>query len=323
MLFYLSFGAFLLTLYEFSDMTLSQIALSIILLASCSSKLNEPSGGVSGGGKTPPTPIVAEIPEGALYADGNDEGTYELIQKCGYNYETPDLSGNHANESFRHIRQIMDTELNKYVFDFYLHIDNDDDRGLPNIKDRQRNEIKTDNHSPKSMVAQKGETLTMSWKFKLPSGFKTTTKFSHIHQLKGIDNKDGNADVGLPLITFTARSMSSGGQQLQIIYTSPASEGSKLTYLKKLDLSSFLGEWVEVTETVCFDTEGSYSVKIKRISDGKLLVELNNQQLNLWREGATGLRPKWGLYRSFGTNGELKPQLRDEVLKFADFLIEK
>lgn len=91
----------------------------------------------------------------------------------------------------------------------------------------------------------------------------------------------------------------------------------------RTDLADFLGEWVEVEETVKFAENGSYSVKIKRISDGKVLVSESGIKKNFWRDGTTGMRPKWGLYRSFGTDGSMKDQLRDETLKFADFKIEK
>ena len=260
---------------------------------------------------------------GKLQADGNDAKTYELILASGYNYETPDRSGEHAQQPFRHITQSHDSFLDKPVFDFWLHIENDDDRGKANIKDRQRNEIKTDSKSPKSMVAQKGETLKITWKFMLPEGMKTTTKFSHVHQLKGIDNSEGNADVSSPLITFTCRSISNGGQQFQIIYTSPSSSGKGNTYLHKSNLSEVLGEWLEVEEVVKFSETGSYSVLIKRMSDSKVIAKLENVSLDLWRTGSTGMRPKWGLYRWFGTDRSDAYLLRDECLKFADFNIRK
>lgn len=300
-------------------MAIAKLFLLAVLLSSCGEKVEPGARPIEP--KEPPKPVT--IPAGALYADGNDEATYELITRCGYNYETPDASGSHASAPFRHIRQVQDARLKKPVFQFYLHINEDDDRGLPNVKDRQRNEIKTDGHSPASLVAQQGETMHYSWKFKLPLFIKTTTKFAHIHQLKGIDNKEGTADVGLPLITFTLRSTSSGGQQFQIIHTSPTPMGSQATYLLKCDLNDFLGEWVEVEEKVKFDANGAYSVSIKRISDKKVLAKIENMPLHLWRDGTTGLRPKWGLYRSFGDKGSLKSQLRDEVLLFADFLIVK
>ena len=201
-----------------------------ILMAACSSGFVipdpdpnwKPSGGTQGGEEEKPEePVIPEEPEelveGMLRADGNDEGTYSLILERGYNYETPDESGDHKNAPFRHIHQRYDNVLKKNVFDFYIHIQNDDDRGKTDITDRQRNEIKTDAKSPASMVAQEGETLRISWKFRLPEGFKTTTKFCHIHQLKGIDNSEGTADVGMPLITFTCRTLSNGKQQFQVI----------------------------------------------------------------------------------------------------------
>lgn len=271
---------------------------------------------------------TTEIPvvkpgKGRLVADGDDEATYSLISSCGYAYETPDNSGGHASAPFRHITQSYDDFLKRYVFNFILHIQNDDDRGKTEITDRQRNEIKTDSKSPEYMVAAEGETLKLNWKFRLPEGMQTTTKFGHIHQLKGIDNSEGTADVDTPLITFTVRSVSGSKQQFQVIFNGPASVGPKNEYFTKCDLSGFLGQWVEATETVTFSENGSYSVTIKRLSDGKELVNVSREGINLWREGTTGMRPKWGLYRSFGENRSAQDQLRDEVLLFADFCIVK
>ena len=264
-----------------------------------------------------------ELKEGMLYADGNDEGTYALILARGYNIEAPDESGAHAQNPFRHIRQHTDAQLGRPVFDFYIHIQNDDDRGKTNITDRQRNEIKTDGKSPAALVAQEGETLRISWKFRLPEGMKTTTKFCHIHQLKGIDNSENTADVGMPLITFTCRSLSSGKQQFQVIYNGRTEDNTGNVNYGKADLADFLGQWVTVTETVKFAKDGSYQLVIYRMSDGKQLVKADVPHIDMWRNGTTGLRPKWGIYRSFGENRSLASELRDEVLNFADFYIEK
>ena len=267
--------------------------------------------------------VPAELKEGMLYADGNDEKTYELILSRGYNMEPPDQSGAHAEAPFRHIRQSVDPVLKRPVFDFYIHIQNDDDRGLANVTDRQRNEIKTDGKSPAALVAQEGETLRMSWKFCLPKGMKTTTNFCHIHQLKGIDNSEGTADVSMPLITFTCRSLSSGKQQLQVIHVGRTEDNTGNEYLAKADLSDFLGQWVSVSETATFAKDGSYHLVVFRMSDGKQLLKVDKEHVDLWRSGTTGLRPKWGIYRSFGQNRSLAGQLQDEILHFADFYIEK
>lgn len=256
---------------------------------------------------------------GTLVADGDDEGTYSLITGKGYGYETPDAD---HSPSVRHIRQVYDNDLARYVFAFDLHIDTDTDKGAD--EDRQRNEIKTYDASPASMVAQEGETITMSWYFKLPEGMQTTAAFSHVHQLKGLDNSGGTADVGNPLITFTCRSVS-GGQQFQVLNTLPSSQGSTVVHLKDVDLADFLGHWVRVTETaVCSGSTGKYSVEIVRLGDGKTLVSLDEVSAWLWRDGTEGIRPKWGLYRKYGESGvRAGCGLRDETLLFSDFTVGK
>lgn len=171
--------------------SLEALFISFCLIASCACN---PEIYNPGTGYNPPTtpdkPSVPEEPEepetpeepgtdpaekdGTLYADGNDAKTYELILACGYNHEAPDNW--HPEGNVRHIGQSYDKELDKYVFDFHLHILTDGDKDKP-LKDRQRNEIKTDAGSPASMVAQNGETLRMTWKFRLPEGMKTTKSF--------------------------------------------------------------------------------------------------------------------------------------------------
>ncbi len=83
------------------------------------------------------------------------------------------------------------------------------------------------------MVAQQGETLVMRWKFRLPDGMHTTSKFCHVHQLKGIDNSEGTADVSLPLITFTLRTLSNGARQFQVIHVPPTEQGPETCILRK------------------------------------------------------------------------------------------
>lgn len=266
-------------------------------------------------------PIIAFGQDGTLIANGDDAKTYELITSCGYFYETPDNSGGHAAEPFRHIQQSWDEQLGKYVFDFIIHTENDDDRGMAKIRDRQRNEIKTDNKSPEHMKAREGESLQMSWKFKLPEGMQTTSRFTHIHQIKGTDNKNHTADVGHPVVTFTVRSMKNGKQQFQVIYTGRA--GSENETLAKVDMAEFTGEWVSVVETVNFSEKGSYSLRIERLSDGKVLVDIRGIERDFWREGAVAMRPKWGIYRWFGKERSNIGELRDECLKFADFSVIK
>lgn len=262
---------------------------------------------------------------GSLVADGNSDATYSLIRACGYEEEVPDNSRDHSSAPFRHITQQEDAILGKPVFVFHIHAAIDDDRGLAGINDRQRNEIKTGPGSPASLVAQEGETLTMKWKFKLPQGMKTTTKFTHIHQLKGIDNATGTADVSLPLLTLTC--YTSGNRQvLRLRYedrTARGSDDQHTSTLKEVDLSPFFGEWVEAEEVARFGADGAYSIVIRRISDGKELLSYSDDDLDMWRTSSAGLRPKWGIYRYIGEDRAWQDQLRDEQLLFTDFSIVK
>lgn len=260
---------------------------------------------------------------GVLVADGNTVGTYDLILAQGYDLEPPDNSGSHASNPFQHIQQQWDSDLGKYVFSFYIHAAIDDDRGLTNITDRQRNEIKTGPHSPASLIAQEGETMVMRWKFKLPAGLLTTSKFSHIHQLKGMDNAAGTADVSMPLITLTCYTLSSGRKVLRLLHNDRTDSSSSSVKLQEVSQADFLGEWVDVVETVKFGANGTYAITITRIRDNKSLLSYSSNNIDMWCTGSAGLRPKWGIYRSHGANRSLLSQLRDEVFLFADFSVEK
>lgn len=286
--------------------------LSLFAFVACSNSISDTTDG-----KEQPKPQQVD---GRLIADGNSERTYELIERSGYNHETPDSSREHITKHFQHIQQLYDSQLKKDVFAFFIHANIDDDRGLADVTDRQRNEIKTDNKSPKSLVAQEGETMIFSWKFCLPIGFQTTTKFSHIHQLKGIDNATNTADVDLPLITLTAYSNSKGRQQLRVRYNNRYQGTSTLA---STDLSDFLGNWVEVEEKVRFGEHGSYEIVITRLKDKKILLKLSPMEMDMWRTDCIGLRPKWGIYRYLGEERSLQNQLRDEEIRFADFSIQK
>ena len=75
-----------------------------------------------------------------------------------------------------------------------MHVDEDDDRCI-NF-DRQRGEIKTYDKSPDSLLGIENEIVEYKWKFKLDSGFQSSPKFTHIHQLKAV----GGTESSMPLI---------------------------------------------------------------------------------------------------------------------------
>lgn len=242
-----------------------------------------------------------------LSADGPGN-TYELIESVlapGYNpIETPDCS--HASFG-RHIDEIFDTELQKNVFRFSIHRDQDDDRCI-NF-DRQRNEIKTYDQSPNNLLAVEGETVVYSWKFKLEAGFQPSSSFTHLHQIKAV----GGSEASMPQITLTARAASP--ENLELRY---AETNTQVT-LATSPLNDFKGVWVEATETITFGESGSYELSLNRISDNASLFYYLNPNIRMWKTEADFLRPKWGIYRSLNNSS----QLRDEEVLFADFSIDE
>jgi len=233
--------------------------------------------------------------------------TYELIESVlgsGTASEVPDC----GHTSFgRHITEEFDNQLNKNVFVFHIHVTPDNDR-CNGSTDRQRNEIKTHSSSPANLKGSLNETVTYRWKFKIDAGFIPTANFCHIHQIKA-----GDGDDGAPIITITPRA--GNPQKLQIIHSTGS--GGTGGEVHSVNLSSFKGVWVDVVEKVKYSTSGTYEIVIKRVSDGATLLSYSNSNINMWRDGTTFCRPKWGIYRSLNSISEL----RDEQVRFTDFCI--
>ena len=251
-----------------------------------------------------PSKLFAQV---VLNANGPGD-TYELINSVlapNYNVvEVPDCN----HEDFgRHIDEIFDTDLNSYVFRFFIHVTPDNDRCI-NF-DRQRNEIKTYDKSPDNLKGVIGETVVYKWKFKIPFSFQSTSKFTHIHQLKSV----GGSLESMPMYTFTTRK--GNPDQLELRY---AATDKQIT-LKETNLTPFKGNWVEATETITYGILGAYDVEIKTVSDGTTLFSYSNDNIVNWRADADFVRPKWGIYRSL----DYSEELRDEALLFADFSIEE
>lgn len=239
--------------------------------------------------------------------------TYELINSVlapgNTAVEAPDQCGNHGSFG-RHIAEVWDATLNKFVFEFYSHVAEDNDRCIS--FDRQRVEIKSYDPSPANLKATLGETVTYKWFFRLPNGFQPSNNFTHIHQIKAVGGDDDD-----PLFTITPRLQGNGNTRMEIIYVSETSASN--VYLATAPLSQFLGEWVEVTEQIFYGTgtSGRFSIVIKRVSDGATLINYSNNALQTFRAGNTFVRPKWGIYRSLNN----AQQLRDDSLRLASILI--
>ena len=251
-----------------------------------------------------------------LDADGPGN-TYELINRIlapitNPAEEAPDMAnGTHASFG-RHIAEVWDSTLNKYVFEFYIHaqIDNDVSTLEP---DRQRVEIKTYAPSPDSMKGVQGDLMTFKWMFRLPIGFQPSPNFTHIHQIKAV-----NGDESEPLFTITPVNLS-GNTKLQIRYTADSSTSFKT--LTSGDLSTFLGQWMQVTEVVRVDTatNGTYSINITKVGDTVSLLRCSSIDIKTMRASNSFIRPKWGIYRSVLK----RSYLRDDSLRLAHISIQK
>ena len=258
-----------------------------------------------------------------LNADNIPNNTYELINSIlapgGTAIETPDQNPDGLHTAFgRHIAEVFDTDLNKNVFEFYVHVtpDNDVTGGL----DRQRVEMKTYAVSANNLKGVLGETVTYKWRFKVPVGFQPSTSFTHIHQVKAVDGDDSS-----PIFTLTPRYGTPN--KLELIYVQDQFSGTDKKAI--VNLSDFEGIWVEVLEIIKLGTgtSGTFSITIKKVSDGTVLLSYSNNAIQTIRTDATDpgspqvpnsfVRPKWGIYRGLTDSGKL----RDDSIRISDVLI--
>jgi hypothetical protein len=236
--------------------------------------------------------------------------TYTLIANTLGNGKSSEETPDCAHPSFGpHITQPFDTTLKRDVFAFSIHVTPDND-GCSNF-DRQRNEIKTFDPSPEYLKGRNGETVTYSWNFKLDKDFKPSKSFTHIHQIKAKGGDDGS-----PVITIIPR-FGTSANKLELIHIDSAGTTTKV---KIVDLAPFLGQWVHVKEKLTYGSNGQYSIQISTLGTSKAtLFEYSNNKLDLWRNGAEYMRPKWGIYRSLND----KANMRDEIVYFDSFCLAK
>ncbi|WP_343303194.1 discoidin domain-containing protein [Chitinophaga niabensis] len=230
-----------------------------------------------------------------VIADGPGN-TYELMDQKGYGVESPD-----CGHAVKHINEVMDAQLGKYVFAFTLHRDLDDDRC--GATDRQRIELRG---KGSEQQGTQGSTSYYRWKFKLDANFQESPNFCHIMQLKAYGNGHGS---GAPIITLTPRY----NNKMEIGHTGLG--GAVAT----ANLSLFKGVWAEAHVKIKHDNNGTLEFVIKRLSDGVTLLSYTNNSLDMWEDGAGYGAPKFGFYRSLTSPS----YLRDETIYLADICVTK
>src|SRR5947208_16871366 len=104
------------------------------------------------------------LPGQVILTADNQQAAYSQIKaKLAASPETPDCS----HPAFGpHITQVIDPDLQKYIFDFNIHVTPDNDRC--SAFDRQRLEIKTEGNAstPAYLKGFLGDSVTFRWQFK-------------------------------------------------------------------------------------------------------------------------------------------------------------
>lgn len=253
-----------------------------------------------------------------------------FVKNYGFDYtEHPHCTGGYGGHSDGvHFLVEKDAFLDKHVFRFDIHITPviDGDRCNSSTTDRQRNELKsaTNNSSWAKVQGNWNEWQRIEWKFKIPAGFQPTGSFCHIHQLKAQDGPNN----GSPVITITPRANSDGSnKRMQIIHSVDGANTGKGRVVDNIPLFEFEDEWVQVQEDMHYTHNGFYSIKITRIRDNKVLLRYTDDNIDMWRKGATYIRSKYGIYRSLA-GGDLSkdpvgqsPLLKNESIWMCDFKI--
>lgn len=213
-----------------------------------------------------------------------------------------------------HIDEVMDADLNKHAFRFYMHANADGNYNQcdpAETKERQRNELAYNVSKPTMKVQYK-------WQMKLPDNFKTTSNFNynfaHLHQIKLRDGFYKNQ----PMFTLSAWND-------QLILITSTTDWSGDTTLETEPLTNFKGKWVEITEIIMYDdgfSSGRYGIQIKEMHGTKnTLFQFVDNDIQTWKGGAANLQVKWGFYRSrtgFGGSPVFN-DLQDEIVLYDSF----
>ena len=196
------------------------------------------------------------------------------------------------------------------------------DRGGSN--DRQRNELKSANTNASGnkdgrMQGHWGERQIIKWKIRIPKGYVATNRFCHIHQIKAEDGANG-----APLITVSLRD--GGGKPMRLTAEHSAEEsGVSRGEMAYVNLTEVEDQWIQIEQEMRYfpqrnlvqkaGEEGFYRIKITRISDNKVLMDFQRDDIEMVRKNATKYRSKFGIYRSLDGDMVTSPNNIIKTLK--------
>lgn len=246
----------------------------------------------------------------------------------------------------RHIQNLWDKELSKYVFRINAH-DTDCNDGcyahkatynpltgqlIDGDNSRQRIEIRPSTDSGMDWIAVEGDITKYSWKWRLAPDYPVGNSFNHIFQMKAVNAQrkdtllgftDPVVESGKAIFSFTAVN-----KGLQFRYNDIPVEGVVMP------MDKVRGRWIEVSLEMLHSDNGWVKIKIEDVGSGELLMEhLGNY--DTWRRPEQNKvgeldypatydqynRPKWGIYRKGATTDT--PGLMPTYIDFADLTITK
>jgi hypothetical protein len=228
-----------------------------------------------------------------------------------YSIESPELfEGNHRD--FEHLTVKKDKEMGaSFVFHLHRDKDKDQDKDWPKGQERQRNEIKGYQSSPKTMKALQGEVTRYHWYLKIDESFAITKNFCHFFQLKPV----GGENSSDPLVTLSG-SIVRGKPQLEIRWWTK--DGKERLFVA--DWKDSKGKWLECECISRLDEKGTIRISV-RSTDDVIRFGHELQNFNSWHPGNSFVRPKWGIYRSLVDMDDI-PNEEDEV-RMTNFTIQK
>ena len=189
-----------------------------------------------------------------------------------------------------------------------IKIDRDDGDGADGSdiedQDKQRTEIKA-----RRIRAPKDSDWIYLWWFKVPKDYKTTPKYAHIFQLKGVTKEGRGGDS--PLMTFFL-------EDDDIRMRVDEHDSKKIA-----DVDDIKGEWIQAYVKVHYDDkdDGSIEVELKDDKGERVGKKLKYDDVSTIQDHDKKIevQPKYGWYRSFDHSGGRKAWNSSDIIKYANF----
>lgn len=160
--------------------------------------------------------------------------------------------------------------------------------------DRQRNESKgMRTSSNPSIKILENETWRISYDLYIPSSLNGASSFQHIAQMKVPGS-------GAPIYTLSVP-IQNGTSRLQLRHWNWYPSCCQTTEVGATNLAPIQNKWVNTT----FEFKASKNGYLRWVlRDGSTtLVDRQLNNVDMWPEDNTYLRPKWGVYRSINSSG--------------------